>query len=100
VGESKTGLLIDLLRMRNGDYFGWTGPTISDKWLVDPVVMAEKMTEIYKDKKLREECSKNAVKFAQGYDWEKVIIPQWIEFLKYTEEFIEPVNYKEKKLGI
>ena len=62
--------------------------------------MADKMTEIYKDKKLREKFSKNAIKFAKKYDWEKHIIPKWIELFEYIEEFIEPVNYKEKKLGI
>ena len=100
VGESKTGLLIDLLRMRNGDYFGWTGPTISDKWLIDPVDMADQMTKIYKDKKLREEFSKNAVKFAQGFDWEKCIIPKWLEFFKHVESYMPEVDYAEKKLGI
>jgi len=100
VGEPKTGLLAELLKMKNADIFGWTGPTISDKWIVDPVDMADKMSMIYRDKKLREKFSKNAVKFAKKFDWETKIIPLWIDFLKYTEEFIEPVNYKEKKLGI
>lgn len=100
VGEPKTGLLIEPLKMKNGQEFGWTGPIISDKWLIDPVDMADKMTEMYKDKKLREKFSKNAIKFAKKYDWEKHIIPKWIEFFEYIEEFIEPVNYKEKKLGI
>lgn len=100
VGEPKTGLLIEPLKMKNGQEFGWTGPTISDKWLIDPVDMADKMTKIYKDKKLREEFSKTAVEFAQNFDWEKHIIPQWIDFLNYVESYIEPVNYEEKKLGI
>ncbi len=100
VGEPKTGLLSEPLKMKNGQEFGWTGPQISDKWIVDPVDFADKMTKMYKDKKLREKCSKNAVKFAKKFDWETKIIPQWIEFLKYTEEFVEPINYKEKKLGI
>ncbi len=100
VGEPKTGLLIDLLKMKNGQEYGWTGPTISDKWLIDPFDMAEKMTKIYKDKKLREEFSKNAVKFAKGYDWEKHTVFKWIDFFKYVETFREPVDYKNKKLGI
>lgn len=100
VGEPKTGLLIDLLKMKNTDIFGWTGPTISDKWLIDPVDMADKMTKIYKDEKLREKFSKNAVKFAKGYDWEKVIIKKWLDFFKYIENFREPIDYKNKKLGI
>jgi len=58
------------------------------------------MTTIYKDKKLREKCSKNAVKFAKGYDWEKKIIPKWIDFFEYVENSIESIDYKENKLGI
>lgn len=100
VGEAEAGFLIELLKMKNGQEFGLTGPTISDKWLADPVDMADKMTEIYKDKKLREEFSENAVKFAQGYDWEKVIIPKWLEFFKYVENFRETIDYKGGKLGI
>ena len=99
VGESKTGLLIELLKMKNGQEFGVTGPTISDKWLIDPVDFAEKMTLIYKDEKLREKFSKNAIKFAKGYDWKKVI-PQWIDFFQYVENFVDPVDYAGKKLGI
>ena len=100
VGEPKTGLLIEPLKMKNSQEFGWTGPNISDKWIVDPVDFADKMTTIYKDKKLREKCSKNAVKFAKSYDWETKIIPQWVDFFQYTENFIESIDYKEKKLGI
>jgi len=100
VGEPKTGLLAEPLKMKNTDIFGWTGPNISDKWIIDPVDFADKMSEMYRDKKLREKFSKNAVKFAKGFDWEKVVIPQWIDFLRYTREFIEPISYKEKKLGI
>jgi len=100
VGEPKTGFLIELLKMKNEQEFGLTGPTISDKWLADPVDMADKMTEIYKDKKLREEFSKNAVNFAQGFDWEKVIIPKWLKFFEYVEKFVEPLDYGEGKLGI
>ena len=100
VGEPKTGLLIELLKMKNGQEFGLTGPTISDKWIIDPVDFAEKMTEIYKDEKLREKLSKNAIKFAKNYDWEKKIIKKWIDFLNYVENFVESVDYKGKKLGI
>ena len=100
VGEPKTGLLAEPLKMKNGQEFGWTGPNISDKWIIDPVDMADKMTTIYKDKKLREKCSKNAVKFAKKFDWKTKIIPLWIDFFQYIENTIDPVNYKEKKLGI
>jgi len=100
VGEPKTGLLTEPLKMKNGQDFGWTGPTISDKWLIDPVDMADKMTKIYKDKKLRENFSKNAVKFAQKYDWEKHIIPKWLDFLKHIENHVESVDYTKGKLGI
>jgi len=100
VGEPNTGLLIELLKMKNGDDFGWTGPTISDKWLIDPVDMADKMTEIYKDEKLRKKFSRNAVKFAKDYDWEKHIIPKWLDLFNHIENKVEKTNYKEKKLGI
>lgn len=100
VGEPETGLLADLLKMKNGQEYGWTGPTITDKWLVDPYALAECMTQIYKDKKLRTKFSKNALEFAKGFDWKKVIIKKWLDFLKYVESFREHVNYKEKKLGI
>ena len=100
VGEPKTGFLVELLKMKNGQEYGWTGPTISDKWLIDPVDMAEKMDMIYKDKKLREKFSKNAIKFAKGFDWDKNIAPQWIDFFEYVENFVEPLDYSKKKLGI
>jgi len=100
VGKPKTGLLTELLKMKNGQEFGWTGPNISDKWLIDPVDMAEKMTKIYRDKKLREKFSKNAIEFAKRFDWEKYIIPEWIKFFDYVENFVEPVDYKRLKLGI
>ena len=101
VGDN-TGLLVELLKMKNDQEFGLTGPTISDKWLIDPIDMADKMTKIYRDKKLRENLSKNAVKFARGYDWEKVIIPKWLEFFKHVEEDVEiqPLDFKERSLGI
>lgn len=100
VGEPKTGFLIELLYMKNAQEYSWTGPTISDKWLIDPHDMAEKMTEIYKNKELREKFSKRAVKFAKGFAWEKKIILKWLDFFQYAENFIEPVDYREKKLGI
>ena len=100
VEEQKTGLLAELLKMKNGQEFGLTGPTISDKWLVDPVDMAEKMSEIYKSESLRKEFSKNAVEFAKNFDWEKCIIPKWLEFFKYVENFREPVDYPKGKLGM
>ncbi|GAH81474.1 unnamed protein product, partial [marine sediment metagenome] len=100
VGEPKTGLLIEPLKMKNKDIFGWTGPQLSDKILIDPVDMADKMTKMYRDKKLREKFSKNAVNFAKKYDWEKVVIKKWIDFFEYVEGFVEPLDYKKKKLGI
>ncbi len=100
VGEPNTGLLTELLKMKNGQEFGWTGPTISDKWLMDPIDMADKMTEIYKDKKLREKFSKNALKFAEDYDWETKIVKQWIDLFNYSENFVEPLDYSKNKPGI
>jgi len=100
VGEPKTGLLVDLIKMKNGQEFGMTAPSMNDRFWPDPVDMAEKMAIIYKDKKLREKFSNNAIKFAKKFDWEKYIITQWIDFLKYIEDLKEPINYAEKKLGI
>ena len=73
---------------------------ISDKWLIDPVDMADKMTEIYKDEKLRKKFSANAAKFAKGYDWEKHIMPKWMDLFEHIEKKVEKTNYKDKKLGI
>ena len=100
VGEPKTGLLAELMKMKNGQEFGLTSPLVSDKFWMDPVCMAECMEKIYKDKKLREKFSKNAVKFAKEFDWKKVVIPVWLDFFKEIEELKEPLDYKGKKLGI
>jgi len=100
VGEPKTGFLAELMKMKNGQEFGWTGPTISDKWLVDPVDMAEKMGEIYKNENLRKTLGENALNFAQKFDWKKFIIPRWIETFGYIENFREPIDYQKGKLGI
>ena len=100
VGEPKTGLLADLMKMKNGQDFGLTSPLVSDKFWMDPVCMAECMEKIYKDKKLREQFSKNAIEFAKEFDWEKKVIKKWLDFFKELEEIREPVDYKEKKLGI
>jgi len=100
VGEPKTGLMAELLKMKNGQSFGWTGPTISDKFMVDPVDMAENMTKIYQNGKLRKELGENAIKFAQDFDWEKSIIPLWLDFFNKVETSVPSLDYKGKKLGI
>jgi len=100
IGEPKTGLLVDLIKMKNGQEFGMTAPSMNDRFWPDPIDMAEKMAMIYKDKKLREKLSKNAIKFAKKFDWQKAIIPQWIDFFNYLENFVGPVDYQNKKLGI
>ncbi len=100
VGEPQTGLLTDLIKMKNGQEFGMTSPSMNDRFWPDPIDMAEKMTTIYKDKKLREKFSKNGIKFAKKFDWQKKIIPQWIDFFKYVEEYKNPVDYQKKELGI
>jgi len=86
VGEPKTGLLADLMKMKNGQEFGLTSPLISDKFWVDPFCMAECMEKIYKNKKLREKFSKNAVEFAKEFDYKKKIIPIWLKFFKELEK--------------
>ena len=100
VGEPKTGLLADLMKMKGGQDFGLTSPLVSDKFWADPVCMAECMEKIYKDKKLREQFSKNAINFAKEFDYEKKVIPMWIDFFKELEEIKEPIDYKENKIGI
>ena len=100
IGEPKTGLLVDLIKMKNGQEFGMTSPSMNDRFWPDPIDMAEKMAIIYKDKKLREKFSKNGIKFAKKFDWEKVIMKEWLKFFKYVEEFREPVDYSKKQLGI
>ena len=100
VGEPETGLLTELLKMKNGQTFGWTGPQISDKWLIDPIDFADNMTKIYKDKKMREKFSKNALKFVEDYDWQTKIVPQWIDLFKYAENFVENLDYAKNKPGI
>ncbi len=100
IGEPKTGLLVDLIKMKNGQEFGMTSPSMNDRFWPDPIDMAEKMAIIYKDKKLREKFSKNGIKFAKKFDWQTKIIPQWIDFFKYVENFRYPVDYSNKKLGI
>jgi len=97
IGEPKTGLLVDLIKMKNGQEFGLTAPSMNDRFWPDPVDMAEKMAIIYKDKKLREKFSKNGIKFAKKFDWEKCIIPEWIKFFKYVENFKEIVDDEKKK---
>ena len=99
IGEPNTGLLAELVKMKNEQEFGLTSPMASDKYFVDPIDMAEKMEMIYKDEKLKEKLSKNGIEFAKKFDWKKVV-SQWIDFFKYVEEFKEPINYREKKLGI
>jgi len=97
IEEPKTGLLVDLIKMKNGQEFGMTAPSMNDRFWPDPIDMAEKMTIIYKDKKLREKFSRNGIKFAKGFDWEKYIIPQWIEFFKHIEEVEKKKLTKEEK---
>jgi len=97
IGEPETGLLVDLIRMKNGQEFGMTAPSMNDRFWSDPIDMAEKMTTIYKDKKLREKFSKNGIKFAKKFDWQKVIIPEWLEFFKHVEEVEKKKLKKHKK---
>lgn len=49
--------------------------------LVNETDLAHQMKLIYQDKELKKQCSKNALKFAQNYTWEK-IVAQWDSLLK------------------
>ena len=83
-----------------GEVLGEKLKDFRDKWLIDPVDFADKMTMIYKDKKLREKFSKNGLKFSADYDWETKIVPQWIDLFKYSENFVEKLDYGRNKPGI
>lgn len=49
--------------------------------IVSEADLAYQMKLIYQDGELREHCSKNAIKFAQNYTWEK-IIKEWDQLIK------------------
>ena len=53
----------------------------SERFLVNEHDLASKMKILYNDEKLAERFSKNALKFATNYTWEK-ICQQWDDLLK------------------
>ncbi len=54
---------------------------LSIRALIDEVDLANQMKTIYQSEELRKTFSKNAIKFAQNYIWEK-IVEQWDQLLK------------------
>jgi glycosyltransferase involved in cell wall biosynthesis len=53
----------------------------SERFLVNEKDLASKMKRLYSDEKLRERFSKNAIKFANQFTWEKICL-QWNDLLK------------------
>lgn len=53
----------------------------SERFLVNEHDLASKMKILYNDEKLAERFSKNALKFATNYTWEKICL-QWNDLLK------------------
>jgi glycosyltransferase involved in cell wall biosynthesis len=78
IRESKTIGPRGLLAKIQADYML---QDLTYRSLVDEVDLASKMKEIYSDKKLRDQYSKNALKFASNYTWEKTC-DQFNELIK------------------
>ena len=57
----------------------------SERFLVNEQNLALMMKKLYTDGKLRERFSKNAVKFASNYTWEKICL-QWNDLIKKITE--------------
>lgn len=91
INEGKAGLLAKIKTQR-------TTPLISDVYDVDEMDLASCMIKLYKDKKLYEECSKNAVEYAKKYDWSK-IGSMWVDLVKRLEG-IEPIDYVAGRMGV
>ncbi len=91
VGQPKSGLLVKIIT-------DVTTPTITDVSLPDTINLAQCMAKMYKDSKLREECSKKAIENAQNYSWWDVV-QKWIYII---DKVVEPkkVNYDSGELGI
>ena len=90
IEKPKTGLLIKIATEE-------TSPTLTDVALADPVDMAKCMEKMYRDKKFRDECSKNAVENAKKYNWGE-IVDKWLFIL---EKVTEPkIDFKRGLLGI
>lgn len=74
-------------------------PTLlaTDQALIDINDFADKMYKIYSDEVLRKELSRNAIEYANKYDW-KVIIGEW---KKAIEEISKPsLSYDTYQWGI
>jgi len=91
VGIPKSGLLVKIAT-------DVTSPTVTDVSLPDILNLAQCMAKMYQDKKLRGECSKNAIENAQNYSWWDVV-QKWIYIIEKVIE-PKPVNYDNGILGI
>ena len=56
-------------------------PDMTSRQLVDISDLSMKMKEMYSNKELREQCSKNCLKFVQPYTW-SIIAKKWDNLLK------------------
>lgn len=76
VADHEAGLTIDVTTE-------WTGGFGVERGIVDIDVAASCLDTLYNDQALRERLGKNGRKAAVNhFDWDKVIIPQWIELLE------------------
>jgi len=90
ISESNAGLLAEIARESVMNVL------LCDYQLVDIYSLAACIDEMYNFPDKREEFGKNALKYAQYYDWKR-IIPLWYELIKIGEPH---VNYDTGELGI
>ncbi|MHA1852568.1 MAG: glycosyltransferase family 4 protein [Candidatus Heimdallarchaeaceae archaeon] len=96
VGKTESGILCKIATEE-------TTPTITDVSLVNILDLAKAMAIIYKNNKIRENCSKNALKNAKKYGWNEVV-KKWLFIIENITK-PKPINYnvkhgKIKELGI
>jgi len=91
VGEPEAGLLCNVTQPI-------VNPLIADIFPVDVEDMAKCMERIYKDDELRKKLSKNALKNAENYKWER-IIPIWQGLISDIENNLY-VDYGKGDLNV
>ncbi len=70
--------------------------TTSFKALIDEDDMYNKMKIMFQDKELRDSCSKNGLKFAERFTWDK-IMPMWDNQLNQLKLISKDNLFKEMK---
>ena len=96
VGKPESGILAKIITEE-------TSPGLTDESLVDPIDLGKAMWIMYKDKEVREKCSKNALENANKYGWGSAV-KKWINVIDAVVK-PKPVNYAAtgdgvKELGI